>query len=54
MFGTIPYSQAFNFANCCNVAEEFLSEYGSAIRWQDCRIDLGELMVFIEEKLDRQ
>ena len=54
MFGTIPYSQALNFATCCNVAEEFLDVYGSAIRWRDCMVDLGELMAFIEENLSGQ
>ena len=54
MFNAIPYNQAFNLATYCMVADEFLKEYGSAIQWQNCKIDLGELMAFIEEKLNRQ
>lgn len=50
----IPYNQALDFAGQCMVSNEFLSEYGSAIRWQDCLIDLGELMQFVEDKLNGQ
>lgn len=47
----VTYSQALQFATDCTVGVEFIESYGSAIRWQDCLIDLGELMVFIESKL---
>jgi hypothetical protein len=48
----VSYPQAFNLAVCCNLGEEFIECYGSAIRWQDCLIDMGELMAFIEDKLN--
>ena len=50
----IPYTQALQFATDCTVGVEFIESYGSAIRWTDCLIDLGELMVFIESKLNGQ
>jgi hypothetical protein len=48
----ISYAAAFNFAVCCTVGKEFLAAYGSEIQWQDCPVDIGELMAFIEEVLD--
>jgi len=48
----IPYSQALSFATDCTVGVEFIDTYGSAIRWQHCLIDMGELMAFIEDKLN--
>ena len=50
----VPYSQALNFAACCELADEFLNEYGSAIRWTDCKIDFNELFAFVESKLDQR
>ncbi len=50
----IPYNQALQFATDCTVGVEFIESYGSAIRWTDCLIDLGELMAFIESKLNGQ
>ena len=50
----VPYSQALNFAACCELADEFLNEYGSAIRWTDSKIDFNELFAFMESKLDQQ
>jgi len=54
MLGTIPYNQALNFATCCCVEHHFLNVYGSALNWQESRIDLGELMDFIEKILDNR
>jgi hypothetical protein len=54
MFGTVPYSQALNFAACCCVEQHFLNVYGSALNWQESRVDLGELMEFIEDILDNR
>ena len=48
----IPYSQALMFATDCTVGVEFIDTYGSAIRWIDSLIDMGELMAFIEDKLN--
>jgi hypothetical protein len=45
---TLNYSEALQFAQYCYVADEFLNEYGSAIRWVNCKIDAGELMSFID------
>lgn len=47
----IPYSQALNYALQCNVGEAFLTQYGSAIQWTDCYIDVGELMAFVDSVL---
>ena len=44
----IPYTQALRFAEHCLVADEFLQEYGSALLWQNCMIDTGELMAFVD------
>jgi hypothetical protein len=54
MFGTVPYNQAFNFAACCCCEDQFLNVYGSALNWQESRVDLGELMTFIEDILDNR
>lgn len=54
MLGTVPYSQAFNFASCCGVEHHFLNVYGSALNWTESRVDLGELMSFIEGILDNR
>lgn len=45
---SLNYNEAFRFAEYCYAAEEFLQEYGSAIRWRDCMIDAGELLTFVE------
>ena len=44
---TLTYTQALDFAAGCLVVEEFLAEYGSAVRWVNSTIDLGELFAFI-------
>ena len=44
----LNYFEALQFAEYCYTVEEFLQEYGSAIRWQNSMIDTGELMNFIE------
>ena len=54
MLGTVPYSQAHNFAACCSVEYHFLKEYGTAENWVESRVDLGELMDFIEAILDNR
>ena len=54
MFGTVPYSQALNFASCCCCEHHFLNVYGSEENWQESRVDLGELMTFIENILDNR
>jgi hypothetical protein len=48
---TLTYTQALDFAAGCLVADEFLAEYGSAVRWVHCSIDLGELFAFIDNCL---
>ena len=48
---TLSYSEALDFAADCLVAEEFLAEYGSAVRWVNSTIDLGELFVFVNNCL---
>ena len=48
----ITYSQALQFATDCTVGVEFIDEYGSALSWVGSMIDLGELMAFIEDKLN--
>jgi len=48
---TLSYAEALDFAAGCMVAEEFLAEYGSAVRWVDSTIDLGELFVFVNNCL---
>ena len=48
----VPYSQALQFATECTVGDEFLNEYGSALNWVHSMIDMGELFVFIENKLN--
>jgi len=48
---TLSYFEALDFAAGCLVADEFLSEYGSALRWVDSTIDLGELFTFIDNCL---
>ena len=45
---TLTYTEALTFAQYCYALEEFLQEYGSAIRWKDCMIDAGELLTFVE------
>lgn len=45
---TLNYTEALQFAQYCYVADEFLNEYGSAIRWVNSKIDAGELMNFVE------
>ena len=54
MLGTVPYNQAHNFATCCSVQYQFLKEYGTEDNWQESRVDLGELMSFIEAILDNR
>ena len=54
MLGTVPYNQAHNFAACCCVEPQFLNEYGTADNWVESRVDLGELMNFIERILDNR
>jgi hypothetical protein len=49
---TIPYNQAFNYADACNLGVEFLSVYGSAIQWVDCKVDTGEFLNWIEEQFN--
>ena len=44
----VSYSEAFQFAQYCFVTDEFLKEYGSAIRWHDSLIDFGELFGFVD------
>jgi hypothetical protein len=53
MTPTLTYTQALDFAAGCLVVEEFLAEYGSAVRWVDCSIDLGELFAFIDNCLKK-
>ena len=48
---TLTYTQALDFAAGCLVADEFLAEYGSAVRWVNSTIDLGELFTFIDNCL---
>ena len=48
----VPYSQALQFATDCTVGVEFVEVYGSALSWVDSMIDMGELFVFIEDKLN--
>jgi hypothetical protein len=48
---TLSYSEALDFATGCLVADEFLTEYGSAVRWVNSTIDLGELFAFIDNCL---
>ena len=48
---TLSYSEALDFAVGCLVGDEFLAEYGSAVRWVNCTIDLGELFTFIDNCL---
>jgi hypothetical protein len=48
---TLSYSEALDFATGCLVGDEFLAEYGSAVRWVNCTIDLGELFAFIDNCL---
>lgn len=50
----IPYSHALQFAMDCTVGVEFIEEYGSALSWVGSMIDMGELMGFIENKLNGQ
>jgi hypothetical protein len=45
---TLNYSEAFQFAQYCYVSDEFLNEYGSALRWMDSMIDTGELLAFVD------
>jgi hypothetical protein len=54
MPAAIPYSHALNLAACCCVTDEFLSEYGLAHNWHNALVDVGELMAFIESKLNGQ
>lgn len=54
MLGTVPYNQAHNFAACCSVENHFLNVYGPEENWKDSRVDLGELMSFIEAILDNR
>lgn len=49
MTNAISYSEAFNLAVCCNLGEEFINTYGSAFSWTNCKVDVGELMNWIEE-----
>jgi hypothetical protein len=53
MTPTLSYFEALDFAAGCLVAEEFLAEYGSAVRWVHCSIDLGELFAFIDNCLKK-
>jgi hypothetical protein len=50
---TLTYTQALDFAAGCLVADEFLAEYGSAVRWVNSTIDLGELFAFIDNCLKK-
>lgn len=45
---SLTYTEALQFAEYCYAVDEFLQEYGIANRWQDCMIDAGELLTFIE------
>jgi hypothetical protein len=45
----VSYPEAFNYATCCNLGEEFINTYGTAISWTNCKVDVGELMNWIEE-----
>jgi hypothetical protein len=49
---TVSYPEAFNYAVNCNLGEEFLSVYGSAIQWVDCKVDTGEFLNWIEEQFN--
>ena len=54
MLGTVPYSQAHNLATCCSVEYQFLNVYGTADNWKESRVELEELMNFIEKILDNR
>jgi hypothetical protein len=44
----ITYFEALQLSTYCYIVDEFLQEYGLANRWQNCMIDSGELMTFID------
>ncbi len=47
----MTYSQAFDFACQCLVADEFLNTYGSELQWMGTELDFGELFTFIQDCL---
>ena len=54
MPAAIPYANALTLACHCCVGVEFIEEYGLAHHWHNALVDVGELMVFIENKLTGQ
>jgi hypothetical protein len=42
--GQVPYATALYASDIHGLANEFITLYGSAVRWVSCGVDAGELL----------